>query len=207
MALPPPPLVPLDEAALREEAHLLLEAQRGFTRRRLLKATGVGGAIALFSGWVFSTFWRLGVPGPGRQCLSEEEAQVADAVGEAFFPGKPLTPFSAAEVQLTDFVDTHLAGMYEDNQRLFKVLFRALNLLAVFSYRTRYVNLPLADRQEVLERWRLSSLAARRAGYQSLRLVFGLGFLEDVRVRRALGLRFGCDLSARFPELSVDGAG
>ncbi len=193
------------EAELRRE--LALYAQAGFTRRGVLKATGVGGALLAFGGWAFNTFWRLGAPAPGKQCFSADELQVADAVGEAFFPGPPHTPYSAAAVKLTDFVDAHVAGMYEDNQRLFKVLFRALNLLSVLSHGARYVNLPLADRQAVLQAWHDSSLAARRAGYSSLRLVFGLGYLEEPRVRRALGLRFGCDLSARFPELSVEEAG
>jgi hypothetical protein len=35
--------------------------------------------------------------------------------------------------------------------------------------------------------------------------MFSLGYFEDLRVRKAAGLRFGCDLSSRFPELYEDG--
>ncbi|MGQ0508416.1 MAG: gluconate 2-dehydrogenase subunit 3 family protein [Myxococcaceae bacterium] len=199
MSLPPPPLVPPDPSLEREaqqlqgqrEAKIL---QGGFSRRSFLRAGGIGGGVFVLGAWAYRTFWRLGSPARGRQCLNDEEAVVADAVGEAFFPGKPEVPFSAAEVQLTDFVDGHVGGMYEDNQRLFKVLFRALNIFAFFSHGKSFARLTLAQRQAALDGWRFSALAARRAGYQSLRLVFGLGYFEDVRVRRALGFRWGCDL-------------
>ena len=113
---------------------------------------------------------------------------------------------SAAEVQLPEFADGYIGGMYEKEQRLFKLLLKAFNLQPVLSEGRTFVALPLEKRQRVLGDWAESKMSARKAGYQSLRFVLSLGYFEDLRVRKALGIRFGCplperaDFSRRQPE-------
>jgi hypothetical protein len=171
----------------------------------LLKLSGVGGAVVLGGVWLYRTLWRLGPPAPGLQCLTASEFTTASAVGEAFFPGPPDVPFSAAEVKLTEFVDGFVGGQYEDNQRLFKVLLRALETWPLPTHGRGFSQLPLGERQAVLAAFHDSRLVIRQAAYMSMRYMFSLGYFEDLRVRKAAGLRFGCDLSSRFPELYEDG--
>jgi hypothetical protein len=171
----------------------------------VLKLTGVGGVVLLAGGWLYRALWRLGPPAPGLTCLTTSELATAAAVGEAFFPGPPDVPFSAADVKLAEFVDGFVGGQYEDNQRLFKVLLRTLEAWPLPTAGRGFSKLPLGERQAVLAAFHDSKLMVRQAAYMSLRYMFSLGYFEDLRVRKAAGLRFGCDLSSRFPELAEDG--
>jgi hypothetical protein len=161
---------------------------------------GLGGLGLLAGTWIYRTFWRLGPAAPGRVCLTEGELATAAAVGEAFFPGPPDVPYSAAEVKLAEFVDQFIGGQYEDNQRLFKVLLRALEQWPRAQEGTAFSDLTVAQRKAVLSEFQHSRWMVRRAAYTSMRYMFSLGYFEDLRVRRAAGFNFGCDLSGRFPE-------
>jgi hypothetical protein len=167
----------------------------------VLKLAGVGGALVAGGGWAYHWLWRLTPPGPGLVLFSTDELELAEAVGEAFFPGPPVSPLSAKEIALARFADSYVGGMYESEHRLFKLLFRVLDLNALFTHARHFPALAVAQRKSLLDAWWHSRLATRRAGYQSLRYVFSMGYFEDHRVRKALGLRFGCDLSSRFPEM------
>lgn len=191
---PPPPLTP-PVFEPHGGAGALLQGR--LTRRRLLKLMGVGGLLLAGGAWIYKTVWRFGPPAKGKACLDKDEFAVCEKIAEAFFPGPPDCPLSAAEAKVADFADRYIAGLYEDNVRLFKLLFRALNLAPVLTYGRSFYWLPLEKRQQVLEDWHRSNLLARRAGYASLRFVFSLGYFEHPRVRAALGLRHGCPLDDR----------
>lgn len=185
-----PPLVPPDPAAASLVGPRL-------TRRRLLGAFGVGGLFVAGGAWLYHALWKLGPPAPGLVCLDRDELAVSDAIAEAFFPGPPRSPLTASEVSLSAFADRYLGGLYEDNIRLFKLLFRAVNLSPVLTHGRSFCRLAPAERARVLEGWAQSELSTRRAGYASLRFVYSLGYFESPRVREALGLSHGCHLSGR----------
>jgi gluconate 2-dehydrogenase subunit 3-like protein len=179
----------------------------GTTRRRLLKVTGVSGLALLAGSWLYRTFWRLGAPAPGCVCFTPEELLVAGAIAEVFFPGPPQVPYSAAEVKLAEFADAFVGGQYEDNQHLIKLVLRTVERWPVLRSGRRFSQLALADRKIVLDDFRDSGWMVKGAAYESLRYLFSLGYFEDMRVRRAAGLKFGCDLSSRFPPLPEDRGG
>lgn len=185
---PPPPEEEGETYALDEQPLL-----SGVTRRWVLRVGGVGGALAATGWWLFGSLKRISPPGAGLRSLTRGELEIAEKIGEAFFPGPPVSPLTAAEVDLAGFVDRYLADMYPSELRLFKILFRVLNLSPVVGYARTFYWLPLADRQEVLEAWARSDVLARRAGYQSLRFIFSMGYFESSRVRAALGLTTGCE--------------
>jgi hypothetical protein len=176
----------------------------GLSRRRVFQVAGVGGVGLLAGTWLYRTFWRLGSAAPGRACLTLSELATAAAIGEAFFPGPPDVPYSAAEVRLDEFVDGFVGGQYEDNQRLFKVLLRALEQWPLLQKGRHFSRLTVSERQAVLNEFRTSRWLVRRAAYTSLRYMFSLGYFEDMRVRKAAELGFGCDLSSRFALQEVD---
>jgi hypothetical protein len=175
------------------------------TRRRLLAATGVGGLALVVGTWLYRHVWKLGPPGHGLACLSDAELVTVAAIAEAFFPGPPDVPLAAGDVKLAEFADGFIGGQYEDTQRLFRVLFLAVEQWPRWGRGRVFSALPLAERKAVLASFRDSDLMVRRAAYQSMRYLFSLGYFEDLRVRRAAKLRFGCDLSSHFPELSGQG--
>lgn len=167
------------------------------SRRDILKAAGLGGVLLGGGTLLYRSVWEMAPPGEGRWCFSQNEFEVCEKLAEALFPGAPQSPFSAAEVQLAEFADRYVAGLYENERRLFKLLLGAFNVQPLLTHARTFKRLSLARRQEVLEDWAKSQLSVRKAGYQSLRFVLSMGYFEDVRVRAALGIRFGCPLPER----------
>lgn len=172
----------------------------GVSRRTVLKVAGAGGVVLLGGAWLYRTFWRRESPGPGLLCLTQDEFAFCEAVGEAFFPGPPRSPFSAKELDLGHFADRYVNDLYPDKHRLFKVLVRTMNAWPVLRHKATFVHLPLDVRRRVLESWERSPTLLQRASHQTLRILFSVGFFEDLRVRKALNLQFGRDLSKLFPE-------
>ncbi|MBL9038363.1 MAG: twin-arginine translocation signal domain-containing protein [Archangium sp.] len=168
----------------------------GFSRRGLLKAAGIGGVALLGGGWVVHTLRGFGPPVAGRFVFDAIEYDVVEKMGEAFFPGAPDWPFTAAEVDVPRFVDLYVSELYPDSQQLFRMLVRTLNVSSIVSHGAAFRFLPLARRADVLVGWRESTFRVRRAGYLALSGVFHMGYFEDERVRAAGGYVTGCDLSA-----------
>jgi hypothetical protein len=165
------------------------------SRRRLLK-WGIAGTAMLGGGtWVYRTVGRFGPPAPGMLVFDENELAVLEATCDAFFPGPPDSPLSAAEAGTAKFVDRYVGGLYPDNQMLFRAFMRTLNLSTVLTHGRAFRWLSNADRFEVLEGWAKSSLYVRRAGNQSLSLIIKMGYFENPRVREAGGFVEGCPVS------------
>jgi hypothetical protein len=169
----------------------------------VLQIGAFGAAFLTLGGFVYRTLWGFGPTAPGLKVLSSEDLEMSTALAEAFFPGPPHFPISGIDVGLPEFTDAYLDGLYPDQQRLLLSLFRVLNLWPLVSYGRTFVELPLSLRREVLKGWQLSRTQLRRAGHQTLRFIYALGYFEDFRVRSALGLRFGCPLPDRTGTLST----
>jgi hypothetical protein len=128
--------------------------------------------------------------------LDTREADIVQKISMACFAGPPEWPLSADEAQVTRFVDLYVSELYADTQGLFRTLIRAVDLS---SLPTRGRPIRSLERTECLKAWhawRDSTIAVRRAGYQSLTFAMNLGYFEDDRVRAAGGFTRGCDLSS-----------
>ncbi len=165
------------------------------TRRRLLKWGVVGGALLGGGTYVYSAVGRFGPPAPGLKIFDAHELAVLEAACEAYFPGPPLSPFTAAEVGTAQFVDRYVGGLYPDNQILLRALLRTLNLSTVLTHGRTFRWLSPADRFEVLEAWADSNLRFRRAGQQSLSLFIKMGYFENTKVREVSEFVEGCPVS------------
>lgn len=171
----------------------LTELRARLTRRRLL-ALGVGvGALTVVGsvGWLVS----LPTPAPGRLALSAREGELLVRLGEVWFPpGNPLG-VAAADVDIGGELDRLLVLMSAGEQRALHALLRVVDQLprASLSSSTRFTALPLSERRALMVAWERSAGPKRQlAGL--LRLLAGLTFFEDERVRRAIGHSFGCPL-------------
>lgn len=160
-----------------------------------MKAFGLLGLATWGGLWFVRTTARFGPAAPGRQVLDPHELDIARALADTFFPGPPDFPFTGREVQVAEGLDAWLGGLYPDTQLLFRTLLRTLNLAPVLTYGRSFYWLPASRRAQVVEDWRQSDLRLRRAGHQSLSFALNLVYFEDPKVRDALGLTWGCELS------------
>lgn len=169
----------------------IAELRARLTRRRLL-ALGVGvGALTLAgsAGWLLS----LPTPAPGRLALTAVEAEILVRLGEVWFPpGNPLG-VAAGDVDLAAELDALVAVLAPREQRAVHALLRVIDQLprAGFSSWRAFRELPLADRRDLMVAWE-SSLGPKRQLASLLRVLVGLAFFEDERVRRAVGHTLGC---------------
>ena len=79
------------------------------TRRTLLKIAGVGGLLLGGGAWVWRTVGRFGPPAAGLTVFDASEFSILEKIAEAFFPGPPAVPFSAAQVNTARFQVTAAA--------------------------------------------------------------------------------------------------
>jgi len=144
--------------------------------------------------WIYRTVGHFGPPAPGLLVFDEHELSVLESVCDAFFPGPPDWPLSAAEAGTAKFVDRYVGGLYADNHTLFRAFMRTLNLSTVLTHGRTFRLLSNKDRFDVMEGWANSSLYVRRAGNQSLSLIIKMGYFENEKVREAGGFIEGCPI-------------
>ncbi len=172
-------------------------------RRTLLKVAGIGGLSLVGATWAHRTLRGFGPPKPGFFVLDELEADVVAQLAAAAFPGPPEWPLSADEVNVAAFVDLYVSQLYADLQGLLRTLVRAVNVSTLATHGSTMRLLPAAERLSAWKAWSGSTVAVRRAAYQSLTFAMHLGYFEDDRVRAAGGLTRGCALpdAASRPDL------
>lgn len=169
----------------------LAELRARLTRRRLL-ALGVGvGALTLVGsiGWIVS----IPAPAPGRAALSARELELLERLAEVWFPpGNPLG-VAAGDVDIGGELDSVLALLALREQRVVHALLRVVDQVprGSLSSTKRFSELPWQERRALIVQWEQSTGPKRQlAGV--LRLLVGMSFFEDERVRRAIGHVFGC---------------
>jgi hypothetical protein len=174
------------------EAAAAPSTRRGFLKWGSLTALLVGTGV-----WFYRTTARFGPPAPGRSAFDSNEFAILEAAAITLFPGPPLSPLSADEVQVAARVDDYVGGLYPDTQLLFRALVRTLNITPVVTYGRSFYFLTPALRTRVLQSWRESETQLRKAGHQSLTFALKLAYYEDPRVRAAAGFSHGCALGDR----------
>lgn len=161
------------------------------TRRSLLFG-GVGG-LALVAG-----FWTLSLdsPAPGARLLSSSELRVVQALAEALFPEGPF-PVGGLEADIAHAVDRILADVLEESQATaFRYVLRTLDWGTAASRGTRFTDLPVEARREVLGTWREPDVLARRVAADSIKALLGMAYFRHPVVLEHIGWRVGCGRNA-----------
>jgi len=162
------------------------------SRRSILKIAGLGGAMLLGGGWLFKALRGFGPVAKGLRVFDEHEFGVLKVVSHAMFPGTKEWAVQPEHLQIPEFVDAYVSGLYPDTQILFRTLLRAFNLAALTEYGKSFVNLNLNQCQEVLHDWANSDSLLKRAGSQSLSFPINMGYFENDEVMKAAGISLGC---------------
>jgi hypothetical protein len=166
------------------------------TRRRLLGlGLGAGVVAAAGAGGLAWDLLRQRPPGQGLQVLSEDEARVAVAVADAYFPhGNPFGR-SAADVDIAGVLDAYMSELYPREKRGLRVLLRGLERWPQLALTGGpFSTLGLTDRQAVLVAFDESSIPERRLLGTVLRTVSCMALFEDARLLRGIGHQHGCGL-------------
>lgn len=159
------------------------------TRRQLLVCLGIGGTAAALGAFGYRLLsW--GAPAPGLAALTSVEVGTVVALCEVLLPGEGPVP-AALAIGLPARFDRLLAEADREPARLVKLLLRA------FEYGSlpagRFSHLSLGRRRAEVAAWERSRLALRRRGLSTLKLLIGMPYFEDERVRAAMGWHVGCE--------------
>ncbi len=137
----------------------------------------------------------LGVPvsvlppaAPGFRVLSEGEAELITALGEAFFPPGNPVGVSAAEVDLPLLVDELMAEELDPVvQPVFRYLLKGLDAGTLASRGSTFTGLSLEERRDVLENWSDNAIFPRRLAHDALKSVMGMAFFNADAVTARIG--------------------
>jgi hypothetical protein len=149
----------------------------------------------MLSGAAFAGVTAFGVPeavlpppSAGFQVLSDGEASLVEALGDAFFPpGNPLG-VAAADVDLPLRIDTLLADELDPVvQPVFRYLLKAIDMGTLASRGAGYAALSLEDRRAVLDTWADNAILPRRLAFDALKTVVGMAFFNTPEVTATLG--------------------
>ena len=126
--------------------------------------------------------------------LSPREAQIADAIADAMFPGDHLGMPNGTEVGVVQTLDDYLAAINPHTANLLRLLLHAIDELAIVSglSMTRFHRRSREKRKEILRAWDTSRVTARREAFFGLKIILCMGYCESPRVIRAAGWNYDC---------------
>lgn len=165
-------------------------------RRQFLILGGVS-STALFVG---STAYRIGAvwwdqsADPDHRVLSTREAEIADAIADAMFPGDHLGMPNGTDVGVVATFDDYLAALHPQKTNLLRLLLHAIDEMAIFDgldlkpFRHRSRD----ERRAILAKWDGSGLTARREAFLGLKVIFAMGYCEAPEVVRSAGIDYEC---------------
>lgn len=156
-------------------------------RRSFLKGTfALGATLALGSAVVLPS------AAPGLRALSAREGEIVAAVAEVLFPGAPF-PVSGVEAGIVAEVDRIVDDSITDAAAvLFRYLLRTLEWGTLVSRGSRFTELSLDDRAEVLGVWHEPGVLPRKIAFDALRAILAMAYFSHPEVRAHIGWRAEC---------------
>lgn len=157
------------------------------SRRTLLQGGLAVGAALAVGGTV-----ALPHPAPGRRVLSVGELALVGAIAEALFP-RGAFPIDGLEAGVPERVDVLLEQMVLPLQaRGFRYLLRGLDWGTLGSRGVRFVDLPVAERAEVLAAWGAPTVLPRRVASDAIKMLLGTAYFSHPDVQARIGWRSLC---------------
>lgn len=146
------------------------------TRRQLLAATAALAASAAIGAGAVGLHWYDQPADAGFVWLSEDEAAFVRAFAEGLYPAGGEPALGGGEAQLDHFIDAVIESMPAFQQQGLKLLFHALDSLALSSEGATFTALAAARREALILEWLQHPLAEVRSGVQSVVLLLGMGY-------------------------------
>ncbi len=156
-----------------------------------LSTLGVMAGSAVYR--VRSVWWDQETAGD-YQMLSRREAEIAEAMADAMFPGDNRGMPNGTEVAVVETFDDYLAAINPHTANLLRLLLHTIDEMAVVSglSMTRFHRRPRQERIDILNAWDTSKIGVRREVFQGLKIIFAMGYCESPAVIRAAGIDYEC---------------
>jgi hypothetical protein len=118
--------------------------------------------------------------------------KVIAACADAFFPPFGPIPISGTDANLVNFFEDSVLHAPKLQASLLKLLILFVQYLPLIlgPTRKRFTSLSQKQREETLSKMSLSNFAFLRTCFQSLRMIFCMGYFEDKRVSRLIFKQF-----------------
>ena len=151
-----------------------------------------GVIVGVLGAWAFSEVFRGYPAAPaGLKMLGKKNYAVICAIGEALFPKGGDIPPDYMEAKVPQFIDEYLLAVPTLTRRLMLALFFLMeHATYIFAFTTRRLSsLPLEKRIKYFEGWELSRFYPRRMAFTSLRAIYGMAYLGNPEVEKAIGVK------------------
>lgn len=164
------------------------------SRRHFLAAAGLVAAASttLAAGGLAASWWDAPADAP-LHVLSDEEAEILDALAEAIHPEGGDPAIGGRRARCGRACDTVMQGLVPTQAKLLKVAIHALDALPVVTHGARLRHLPTPTATDIVRGWLRSDLAELRGVVQSLAIFVGTAWTlhPDVQPHIAAMTRCG----------------
>jgi hypothetical protein len=168
------------------------------TRRQLLAlGAAVAAAGTVGTGATVASWWNQAPVGTFRH-LSAPEAEFIRAVAGAMFPTTQTIPFDAENAGIDHFLDEAMANLPDELQKALRLLLHGLDAWPRLGRWSRFSELPLDARQDIIQGWNDSSLPEIRAIGNMLTLLVGIGYTTHPDVAPWFRSMHGCAFGREF---------
>jgi hypothetical protein len=162
------------------------------TRRHFLAASGlVAAGAALAAGGVAASWWDTPADAP-LHVLSEEEADILDALAEAIYPEGGDPGIGGRRARCGRACDTVMRGLVPTQAKLLKLAIHALDALPVPTHGRRLRYLPTPAATDAVRSWLRSDLAELRGVVQSLAIFVGTAWTLHPEVQPRIAAMTRC---------------
>ncbi|MCO4745302.1 MAG: hypothetical protein KC912_10985 [Proteobacteria bacterium] len=166
------------------------------TRRHVLAALAGTAAVSTLGAGSVAWSWWDRAPAADLKALSADEFAFVQALAEAWMPPGGEPSLSGAEAGVGHFMDDLVAAMHPAQGKELKLLMQLLDDLTVPLRFSRYANIDLARRTEILAGWLNSENHFLRSGVQALIALIASGYTMHPEIAKTMRTMYRCGYGA-----------
>ena len=146
------------------------------SRRQVLALGALAASAGAVGVGVGGLRWWSGPKADGLAHLTPDEAHFVRAFSAACYPATRQVPHSGDDLDLDVYIDASLEIMAPTQRGLIRALLHGLDAWTFPKHASRFTDLDLSTRQDVLQHWLTHSQGEVRQATTSLVLLVGMGY-------------------------------
>ncbi len=172
----------------------LVDFEQTFSRRELLRKSFLGGISFLALSLVPTGCARYPDAAQKLAFLSSKDAFILSKVADIFFPKEGGIPYSASDVDVVGWTDSHFSRTSHETQKIFKMALHVLEIsprLFFFSFH-RFSALSETHRKKFFESLEHSRSFIKTVLYQFIKVPCSLAYYSNEKVKQSIGYELLC---------------